>query len=137
MTALLAQAEELIRTATVDGGVQREPATRWYQLLQQAKGEEAEQIAFMGEALVVAARGEDDRTWVEGLLMGGPKEAKARLERLEMTQEAERREARKDADTSAPAAAGIDWDKVGREARVMVELNREAMTRWEQPSDES
>jgi hypothetical protein len=130
MTALLAQAEQMIRTATAGRGIETDAATRWYQILQQAKGEEAEQIAYMGEALLVSAQGVLERAWVEGLLRGGPKEAKARARRLAMTQQAEQQDARRDAAESA-AKGGIDWSKVGREAQVMVDLNLQAMVGWE------
>jgi len=130
MTALVDKALEMIRTATQGGGVDREAATRWYQLLQRAKGQDAEQIAYMGEALVVAARGDSERIWVEGLLMGGPKQAKAQQLQLESSMGMPRIDV-DDQSEEAAADDGIDWAKVGREAQTMVDLNRSANEAWQ------
>ena len=123
MTALLTQAEGFIKVATAAGGVDRQAATRWYQLLQQAQGQEAEQIAYMGEALLVAARGPLEQSWVEGLVMGGPKQAKAQEQRQQMAQAAQR------SDAEEPDGE-IDWSNVASEAAAMLELNKAANEAW-------
>jgi hypothetical protein len=129
---LLNQAEALIKAATQPGGVKRDAAKRWWSTLQQAQGEEAEQIAFMGEALLVAARGPVEQEWVDALISGGPKEADAVEDRMKMRQAAQRSDAQESDD-------GIDWANVASEAAVMLELNKEAMKLWEskQQAEES
>ena len=125
---LLDQAVDLIRAATGGGGLNRDAATRWYQLLQQAKGTDAEQIGQMGEALLVAARDDLERAWVQGLLRGGPEQAMAHQARTERTQAAARGDAE---DEPAAPDDGIDWAKVAREAQTMVDLNRSATEAWQ------
>lgn len=128
MTSLLEQAEGLIRLATGSGGVKRDAASRWWSTLQQAlqqdRGEEAEKIAFMGEALLVAARGPVEQEWVAALIRGGPEEADSVENRIKMSQDIRR------SDASEPEGDDIDWANVAREAAAMVELNKAANDAW-------
>lgn len=128
MTSLLEQAEGLIRLATGSGGVKRDAATRWWSTLQQAlqqnRGEEAEKIAFMGEALLVAARGPVEQEWVAALIRGGPEEADSAESRIKMSQDIRR------SDASEPEGDDIDWANVASEVNTMQELNKAANDAW-------
>jgi hypothetical protein len=58
-----------IRQATIGpGGMYRPAAIRWRQLLQQASGEEREQIGFMAEALIASASDPADAAFVQQLI---------------------------------------------------------------------
>jgi hypothetical protein len=125
VSSLLEQAEALIRVATDSGGVKRDPAARWWSVLQEAQGKEAEQIAFMGEALLVAARGPVEQEWVAALLRGGPEEADSVEKRIMMSETFRR------TDASETDQDGIDWANVASEVSTMLELNKAANDAWQ------
>lgn len=69
MQGLPLEAHNAVRQATTGpGGIDRPAAIRWRQLLQQASGEEREQIAFMAEALIASAGDPADAAFVQLLV---------------------------------------------------------------------
>jgi hypothetical protein len=139
---LLERAHLAITAATAGDRLQRERVIEWYELRQQATGEEAELIDEAGEALMVAAADAADRQWLQALATGGP----AAAERMAMAQRMQdegmqfKPTGRGDAADQAaasPADPGkaIDttrMDHIDREVAIMVELNRKSNELWQQ-----
>lgn len=124
MKTPLQQAQELLQQAAGDG-LNREAAVKWLAIRDSASGQEAEQIGFGGEALFLAASGDQEREWVAALLSEGPAAAAAAEER------AKRRAARADAleqpeQEAARSKPSLNWDLIISEAKIMVDLNKEA-----------
>jgi hypothetical protein len=128
VTTYLDQAMQAVRKATSGRGLNRAAVLQWQQQLQKASGEEAEQIGFMAEALMVAARTPEDRAWLQGLLAGGPQQAKQNLKQERSMPNATT--SRGDAEEKE-AAAGVDWANVASEVSTMLELNKAANDAWQ------